>query len=626
MRLVGLDSETFLIEPGHIVPSLICVSWAEGSNVGLLSALDGLQFVHDLLLDPSVHLVLHNAAFDMAVFMREWSELIPLIFAAYDAGRIRCTLVRQKLIDIANGTLEFHWRREDSHVTRHMTKHNLAEVVMRLLKRKLEKEDTWRLRYGELYSMPVADWPVDARQYAIDDARAALDVFLEQGQRHGTVANEREQEQAAQALYLMSANGIITDKAAVEALRVSLEEARKTCRARVEPYGIFREKDGTKDMGRLRELVVETWPRELGDVPKTKTGQVSTKAEVLEHCQHDALQALAEAQEGEKILTAFIPALKRGDEAAICASYNVLVATGRTSCYQPNMQQPPKKGGVRECFVARPGHVFISCDYDTLELRSLAQACLDLLGTSAMAVALRAGEDIHLSVAAQVLGISREEAVSRYEAGDEKVAKMRDLAKIANFGFPGGLGVKTFVTYAAGYGVIISYDMASRLRSAWFAAWPEMTAYFELVDLHCRTGSIVQLRSGRVRGNPAFCATANGYFQGLAADGAKRALYNTTKACHLHQASLLYGSRLVMFLHDELFVEALEEKAHDAAGELQRIMIASMGEYVTDVPITCKPVLTRRLRKGAKPVYQDGRLVPCKPVQQGDKTIWIMDA
>jgi DNA polymerase-1 len=117
----------------------------------------------------------------------------------------------------------------------------------------------------------------------------------------------------------------------------------------------------TKDLKRLREDVA----KELGDLcPRTEAsklhpdGCAKTDAETLELCQSPAIKALADMAEAEKLLNAFLPVLKQG---VVHPSYDILKATGRTSSFGPNIQQLPRKGGVRECFVAREGNCFIEC-------------------------------------------------------------------------------------------------------------------------------------------------------------------------------------------------------------------------------------------------------------------------
>ena len=59
---------------------------------------DALDHIEAELHSGAAHIVIQNAAFDMGVIVAERPHLLPLVFAAYDAGRIRCTLVREKLI------------------------------------------------------------------------------------------------------------------------------------------------------------------------------------------------------------------------------------------------------------------------------------------------------------------------------------------------------------------------------------------------------------------------------------------------------------------------------------------------------------------------------------------------
>jgi DNA polymerase-1 len=61
----------------------------------------------------------------------------------------------------------------------------------------------------------------------------------------------------------------------------------------------------------------------------------------------------------------------------------------------------PRHGGVRECFVARPGFIYSSEDYAAGELVTLADACLRVIGWSKLADALNGGLDPHLALAAQ---------------------------------------------------------------------------------------------------------------------------------------------------------------------------------------------------------------------------------
>jgi DNA polymerase I-like protein with 3'-5' exonuclease and polymerase domains len=253
-----------------------------------------------------------------------------------------------------------------------------------------------------------------------------------------------------------------------------------------------------------------------------------------------------------------------------------------------------------------------------------------------MAVALRKDEDLHLSFAADMLGVSYAEALQRKNSGDSEVSELRQFAKICNFGFPGGLSAPSFVEYAEGYGVTVEPEKAKFLRDAWFKRWTEMKPYFNIVSAASESGEpITQIRSGRVRGGATYCAIANGWFQGLASDGAKEACWRVAKECYVITESPLFGARPVFMIHDELGLELPyavwgAERSAKAAERLREIMIEAMQRWVPDVPITCRPVMMMRWFKGAEQVFVNGVLVPAKPVTEvkdGKKrTTWVADA
>lgn len=329
------------------------------------------------------------------------------------------------------------------------------------------------------------------------------------------------------------------------------------------------------------------------------------------------------------LLNNYVPKLEWGVDKPICAKYNVLVESGRTSCGEPNMQNPPKYGGVRECFIPRKNYLFASADYDTIELRALAQCCLEIVGFSHMAVAFKQGADPHLNLAAELMGIDPAEAAKLRAQGNDQVEHMRQLAKVANFGFPGGLAADSFVEYAKGYDLSIDRGEAHRIQKSWLRTWPEMNGFFQHVHTvvgPINDGEVIQPMSLRKRGGLDFCAACNTYFQGRTADGAKDAHRRLARECYVEPASPLYGSRPVIFMHDEFILEVPENKAHEAAARLAVVMRERMQWWMPDVPVTCAPVLMRRWYKGAKPVFVDGKLRPSRPVREGDgKTTWAVD-
>ena len=100
-------------------------------------------------------------------------------------------------------------------------------------------------------------------------------------------------------------------------------------------------------------------------------------------------------------------------------------------------------------------------------------------------------------------------------------------------------------------------------------------------------------------------------FQGMAADGAKRALFELARECWTAPESPLFGCRPVAFIHDEVLVESPKECAHEAAMRVREIMEREMMVCTPNVPASATPALATRWLKGAEPKYDDaGRLIP----------------
>jgi len=111
--------------------------------------------------------------------------------------------------------------------------------------------------------------------------------------------------------------------------------------------------------------------------------------------------------------------------------------------------------------------------------------------------------------------------------------------------------------------------------------------------------------TGRLRAGASYCARHNTIFQGLAADGAKLALWRLWRA----------GFRIVNFIHDEILVEVPEgsDLTHQAES-IRRHMIDGMREVVPDVLVDVKYSASRRWYKDAVKVLDaDGRLIPWEP-------------
>lgn len=632
---IAFDFETDRIAPGNTAPEPVCLSYATSDSKGLVvgdDMVDVLEGILDGVIEGRYVVVNFSIAFDFVVALAHMRErLWEKIWKAYAIDGVLCVRVREKLLDIADGT---HGGERDHKGTMVKKKYDLGDIVKRHFDVELDKgDDSWRTRYSELRGVPLEDWPQRAKDYAIDDSVWALELYFNQQARakemRYKLPDQEAQTRSDLALRLMSGWGVRTDGDAVEKLAIATRARMALLKVDLQMEGLIRTgKKETKNMAAIRAMVEASYSG--GAIPKSKPskkfpeGQTKTDSDTLEFCDDPIAEVLHEYNSLEKSASAFIEKMFQGIDQPIHPFFNVLVNSGRTSCSSPNLQQQPRVPGVRECFIPtalvqaaiNEDYVFATCDYDSQELRCWAQVCLDLLGDSTLARKYQADPDFdpHLDFAANMLHIDYDRAGVLYRDDDGQVVEYRQQAKPANFGFPVGMGYKKFRKYARGYGLILSEDEAKELRGNWYIQWPEAKPYFVEMNRivgHAGLGTVIQLRSNRRRGFCRYTVAANTFFQGLAADASKLALWLVSHECYNVSSSPLYGCRPVVFMHDEIMLIAPLAYAAEAANRLEELFIQAMEPYTPDVPVRASAALMRRWRKGAKPKFNAaGRLIP----------------
>ncbi len=682
--VVAFDTETSLIRPACLAPELVVVTYQRpGSSPQIVHVSDPrCEELLREWLTSDVLIVGHNVAYDLAVVASRFPALLPLIFKAYEEDRVTDTQLREQLIDVARGTYRGKLNDRKVWTTHGYTLEELAKrcAGIQLLKdgwrmsyaeflntplsrwpaRAREVQAAARPRVAELDSRIANDNdkalikerdgllemingdPERCSTYPLDDARATLAVYLAQEKHVAYLADQYRQARAAFWLHLSSAWGLRTDEAGVDILRSETEESLGEREAELIAAGLVRE-DGTRDTKAAKAWMIRVCREERLTLRRTDGHAESSEKckdadgnslpggheDCVEHVSLDSdackaandhvLEAYADASELKKVLTNDVEALAKGVRYPVHTRYG-LAETGRTTSSKPNIQNLRRKAGIREAFVPRPGKVFAAADYPQLELYTLAQCCVSWLGRSKLADALNEGLDPHLAMAAQIVGYDYTTAKACLEAGDEEIDNARQTAKVANFGFPGGLGIAKLCLFAKKtYGVHLTETQARRLKDQWLATWPEMRGYFARVEALCNTSdgraTVETLFTKRFRGGASYCAACNNGFQALGADCAKAAGWIVTRSLYTDHQSALFNSRLVAFVHDEFIVETAEgESAHDAAFELARLMCEGANVYLKDVPIPIakmKPLLMRRWSKKAKQVFNEkGKLTP----------------
>lgn len=661
--VVAFDVETHLIQPGLLAPPLVCGSFAHHAPNGELLAivLDAEDTAKELVanIECGDHIVGANIAYDMAVMLAYDFSLAPLIFEAYEKGLVHDVSIRQALNAIAEGHLYMDpnggpLRDNNGKV---VNRYSLATCLRLTTGRVLEKADTFRTRYAELDGVPLSEWPKEAIEYSKNDAIATLEVYnAQEAAGYKNLQDEAAQCRTAFALHLSSVRGLRTDAAKVGAISEHVTAQFKEDIKKFQAAGFIRS-DGSCDKTALSALVTKAY---LNAPPMTAGGKVrgpviSTSRETLENSGDETLEAYAAAGANKTLHNTFVPVLELGTVVGINPTTNVLVVTGRTSYGKPNLQNLPRAGGVRPCICARPGFLLASVDIAAAELIAHAQNCYDLFGYSQLREVINAGQDPHSDIGSALTGKTYDEFRAGLKAGEKWADTARQASKAASFGFPGGAGAPAFVSAKRKEGMKICLIMGratecgiekltywgkrdidptckacleatQELRKMWLEKLPEMPLYFDYISRLTSDGpaSITQLPTGRVRANCTYTEACNTLFQGRSADAAKHALWMITKECYTDKDSALWGSRPVIFVHDEIVIELVESRATEALHAMEKTMIAALQVFTPDVKVAVEGAVTKFWYKGAKPLYVDGKIVPVKPGPEGKG--WVHDA
>lgn len=434
-----------------------------------------------------------------------------------------------------------------------------------------------------------------AAQYAAADAdmtRRLVDVFADRLEENRT----REPFDAVEmplvsVLVRMQRNGVAVD---VDALnRMSAELGGQLAAIQAGMYEVVGHEFNINSSQQLGDVLFNQL--RLPPTRRTKSGH-STDAAAL-----DSLKEMLDAGEAEgvdpkayevldrvldfrqlsKIKSTYVdalPALVNPSTGRIHTNYNQTgSATGRVSSNDPNVQNIPVRTElgrqVRKAFIAEdaPQWTLLGADYSQIELRILAHISQD----EGLLTAFHNGEDIHDATAA-----------SLYNAPIDAVTKkMRDVAKIMNFGVLYGLspfGIRRQTGFSA--------DDGKKFIDTYFSKYPGIREYIDSVKRSVKERRYVETLSGRRRyinevQSRNYNVRAAGErmavnmpIQGTAADIIKIAMIGIQRRLD----ALAMRSRMIIQVHDELIFEA----PMDELDRLKAIVMEIMPSAIPlDVPL-----------------------------------------
>jgi DNA polymerase-1 len=317
-------------------------------------------------------------------------------------------------------------------------------------------------------------------------------------------------------------------------------------------------------------------------VKKTAQSGPSTDAEVLEELAplHPLPAKILEYRQYAKLKSTYVDALPEmvcPETGRVHASFNqVVAATGRLSCNDPNLQNIPVRTEegreIRSAFVpGEKGWLLLAADYSQIELRVLAH----FSGDQRLCDAFARDEDIHARVASQVNGVPLEGVTSA----------MRRAAKAVNFGVIYGQGA-----FGLARALGIDQDHAAKFIDSYFEGYPGIEKFLSQVLAECREMGYVTTILGRRRAisgvrpgagrqrNLAERTAVNTVVQGSAADLIKLAMV----AIHRRLRQERLPARMLLQIHDELIFEVPSDQLRHLAELVTEEMV---GVHTLNVPL-----------------------------------------
>ncbi len=425
-----------------------------------------------------------------------------------------------------------------------------------------------------------------ATQYAAEDADVTLRLWRvlkpQIVARGVTRVYERLERPLVTVLARMEERGVLVDRQLLS--RLSGELAQSAAALEDEIYQLAGEKFNIGSPKQLGEILFGKMGLPGGS--KTKTGQWSTSAQVLEDLAaegHELPRKIVDWRQLTKLKSTYTDALPNyilPDTGRVHTNYSMAAtSTGRLASSDPNLQNIPVRTTegrkIRAAFIAGPGNLLLSADYSQIELRVLAHVA----DIKALKKAFADGLDIHAMTASEMFGVPIE----------GMPPEVRRRAKAINFGIIYGISA-----FGLANQLSIPREEAAQYIRTYFERFPGIKDYMEKTKAYAHEHGFVETIFGRRIHYPeinsknaqmrAFNerAAINAPIQGAAADIIRRAMIKMDDA--LKEAGL--SAKMLLQVHDELIFELPENEVEKTIALVKDVMEnATMPALSLTVPL-----------------------------------------
>ena len=412
-----------------------------------------------------------------------------------------------------------------------------------------------------------------ATQYAAEDADVTFRLWRVLKPRLAaeamTSVYERLERPLVDVLARMEQRGISVDRQILS--RLSGELAQAAAGLEEEIYQLAGERFNIGSPKQLGEILFGKM--NLPGASKTKTGQWSTSAQVLEDLAgegHELPRKIVFWRQLTKLKSTYtdaLPGFINPHTKRVHTSYAMAsTSTGRLSSSEPNLQNIPVRTlegrKIRTAFVAEKGNKLISADYSQIELRVLAH----IADIPQLKQAFADGLDIHAMTASEMFNTPIE--------GMDPMVRRR--AKAINFGIIYGISA-----FGLANQLSIPREEASAYIKTYFERFPGIRDFMEDTKRFARAHGYVETIFGRRAHYPEIAASnpqvrafneraaINAPIQGSAADIIRRAMVRMEDAL----ADARLSARMLLQVHDELIFETAEDEVEATIPVIRKVMV-----------------------------------------------------
>ncbi|MGE0009732.1 MAG: DNA polymerase I [Candidatus Babeliales bacterium] len=546
-KLVAIDTELTGLNPlyNHLVGISACtvkgvayyIPFAHTTGERQLSRDVVLAAFKKILEDPSIKKIMHHAKFDEHAFMH---------YGIMPQGLVFDTLLAAHLVTE-------DWQRNG---LKYLSEYFLNEPMISF------QEAVINNGFKTFAQVPLEL----ATEYAASDAHQTwqlypilVDALVKQDMAK---LYQDIEFPLVDILTYMEYRGINLDTEILKTLNVKIDEELTIIKEKINALvGPLHKDINLNSPRQLAILLFEHLRLPPQKQTDKKTGY-STDQEVLEALAHlhPVPALILRHRELFKLKSTYIEALPsyvNPETGKIHTTFRqTLVATGRLSSQEPNLQNVPtnsfeyKGNSVRSAFKPEPGHVFIAADYSQIELRVLAYLSQD----KSLLDAFLHDEDIHKKTAANLFDTT----------SDKVTSEQRQIGKRINFSILYGL-----TPFGLSQDLKIPFKDAKIYIEKYFAQYPGVSAWMDKIIEETKAKGYVTTHFGRRRyvsgiheKNKSLYEQAtriaiNTVAQGTAAELMKIGMINLERAFKEHKLD----ANMILQIHDELLISVREDQA-----------------------------------------------------------------